>query len=75
MILSAGAIGSPKILLLSGIGDTDELKKAGVKVQHHLPDVGRNLQDHLMTVVQHALACARARAYPADIPSPPVVAG
>jgi choline dehydrogenase len=46
MILSAGAIGSPQILMLSGIGAGDELREAGVEPRHELPGVGRNLQDH-----------------------------
>ena len=46
VILSAGAIGSPQILLLSGIGAADELREAGVEPRHELPGVGRNLQDH-----------------------------
>ena len=46
MILSAGAIGSPQILMLSGIGDPGELRAAGVEPRHELPGVGRNLQDH-----------------------------
>ncbi|WP_146344987.1 GMC family oxidoreductase [Phaeobacter marinintestinus] len=47
VILSAGAIGSPQILELSGIGRGDVLQKAGVDVRHDLPGVGENLQDHL----------------------------
>lgn len=47
VILSAGAIGSPHLLLLSGIGSREELQAAGVQVTHHLPGVGKNLQDHL----------------------------
>lgn len=47
VILSAGAIGSPQILELSGIGQGDVLKKAGVEVRHELPGVGECLQDHL----------------------------
>ena len=46
VILSAGAIGSPQLLLLSGIGDAGELSAAGVTPRHQLPGVGRNLQDH-----------------------------
>jgi choline dehydrogenase len=46
VLLSAGAIGSPQLLLLSGIGPADELHAAGVEVRHELPGVGRNLQDH-----------------------------
>ncbi len=47
VILAAGAIGSPKILQLSGIGDGEALKAVGIDVRHHLPAVGRNMQDHL----------------------------
>jgi choline dehydrogenase-like flavoprotein len=46
VLLSAGAIGSPQLLLLSGIGAGDELRTAGVEPRHELPGVGRNLQDH-----------------------------
>ncbi|MBK0019818.1 GMC family oxidoreductase N-terminal domain-containing protein [Brucella pseudogrignonensis] len=47
VIVSSGAIGSPKLLLQSGIGPADHLKKAGVNVKHDLPGVGENMQDHL----------------------------
>ncbi|SDA92696.1 GMC family oxidoreductase N-terminal domain-containing protein [Sinorhizobium sp. NFACC03] len=47
VILSAGAIGSPQILQLSGIGPGGLLKRHGVEVVHDLPGVGENLQDHL----------------------------
>ncbi|MEM8974031.1 MAG: choline dehydrogenase [Pseudomonadota bacterium] len=47
IILSAGAIGSPQILQLSGIGPGAVLSDAGIEVQHELPGVGENLQDHL----------------------------
>lgn len=47
VILSAGSIGSPHILQLSGIGPSDVLNKAGIDVAHDLPGVGENLQDHL----------------------------
>jgi choline dehydrogenase-like flavoprotein len=46
VLLCAGAIGSPHLLLLSGIGPAVELRAAGVEVRHDLPGVGRNLQDH-----------------------------
>jgi choline dehydrogenase len=46
VLLSAGAICSPQLLLLSGIGPADDLRAAGVQVRHELPGVGRNLQDH-----------------------------
>jgi choline dehydrogenase len=47
VILSAGAIGSPQILMLSGIGPAEDLKGHGIAVRRDLPGVGRNLQDHL----------------------------
>lgn len=47
VVLSAGAIGSPKILLHSGIGPKEHLKEVGVEARHDLPGVGSNLQDHL----------------------------
>jgi choline dehydrogenase len=51
VILAAGTINSPQLLLLSGIGPADELEKLGVNVVHDLPGVGRNLQDHPMVSV------------------------
>ena len=47
IILAAGAIGSPQLLELSGIGNGEILGEAGVPVRHELPGVGENLQDHL----------------------------
>jgi choline dehydrogenase len=47
IILSAGSIGSPKLLQLSGIGPTDHLKSRGITPLHHLAGVGSNLQDHV----------------------------
>ena len=46
IIISAGAINSPQILMNSGIGDAEELKKHGIDVVHELKGVGKNLQDH-----------------------------
>jgi len=51
VILSAGAIQSPHLLMLSGIGDPIELGKQGINVIHALPGVGKNLQDHVWTGV------------------------
>jgi len=51
VILSAGAIQSPQLLLLSGIGAADDLGSAGVEVRHDLPGVGHNLQDHPFVTV------------------------
>ena len=51
VILSAGAVGSPHILQLSGVGDPDHLDRAGIPVLHALPGVGRNFQDHFVVRV------------------------
>lgn len=47
VILSAGAFGSPQLLMLSGIGPAEELSKHGIRPVHVAPQVGQNLQDHL----------------------------
>src|SRR5262245_36812663 len=47
VIVASGAIGSPKLLLQSGIGPAEHLRTVGVQVVHDLPGVGANLQDHL----------------------------
>ena len=47
VLVTSGAIGSPKLLLQSGIGPEKHLKNVGVKLQHRLAGVGQNLQDHL----------------------------
>ena len=47
VIVTSGAIGSPKLLLQSGIGPADELRQVGVTPVHDLPGVGKNLHDHL----------------------------
>uniref|UniRef100_A0A8D2KYR7 Choline dehydrogenase n=2 Tax=Varanus komodoensis TaxID=61221 RepID=A0A8D2KYR7_VARKO len=52
VILSGGAINSPQLLMLSGVGNSDDLKKLGIPVVCHLPGVGQNLQDHLELYVQ-----------------------
>ncbi len=49
VVLSAGAIGSPQLLLLSGVGPKDELAEVGVECLVDLPDVGKHLKDHLHT--------------------------
>ncbi|MEP1383887.1 MAG: choline dehydrogenase [Paraglaciecola sp.] len=53
IVLSAGPIGSPHLLQLSGIGSRDTLKAVGIDVKHHLPGVGQNLQDHLEFYFQY----------------------
>ncbi|MEM9523611.1 MAG: GMC oxidoreductase, partial [Pseudomonadota bacterium] len=47
VILSSGAIGSPQLLMLSGIGEADQLRNHGIDVVRDVPAVGRNMQDHL----------------------------
>ncbi len=51
VLLSAGSYNSPQILMLSGVGDADELKRHGIALKKHLPGVGKNLQDHLFSAV------------------------
>ena len=53
VVLSGGAINSPQLLLLSGIGPRAELEKHGIPLVHELPGVGQNLQDHLDVIVAH----------------------
>lgn len=52
IILCAGAIGSPHLLMLSGIGDADDLRQHSIKMVQHLPGVGRGLQDHIGVPIQ-----------------------
>jgi choline dehydrogenase len=54
VILCGGAINSPQLLQLSGVGNATELEPLGIDVVHDLPAVGENLQDHLEVYVQHA---------------------
>ncbi|HTS39789.1 MAG TPA: GMC family oxidoreductase N-terminal domain-containing protein [Xanthobacteraceae bacterium] len=53
IILAGGVINSPQILMLSGIGDPDDLKPLGIKVNLPLKGVGKNLQDHVMVPVAY----------------------
>uniref|UniRef100_M4BWL6 Glucose-methanol-choline oxidoreductase N-terminal domain-containing protein n=1 Tax=Hyaloperonospora arabidopsidis (strain Emoy2) TaxID=559515 RepID=M4BWL6_HYAAE len=53
VILSGGAINSPQLLMLSGVGDADHLTEVGVPVVQHLPAVGRNMEDHLDLYIQY----------------------
>mgnify|MGYP001598083379 FL=1 len=48
IVLSAGTVATPKILMLSGIGDAEELRGLGIKPIVHSPNVGRNLRDHIL---------------------------
>ncbi len=54
VILCGGAINTPQLLQLSGVGDRDLLAQHGIDVVHHLPGVGENLQDHLEVYIQYA---------------------
>ncbi|WP_230460530.1 GMC family oxidoreductase [Sansalvadorimonas verongulae] len=51
VVLSAGAVQSPQLLMLSGIGDPAELEKHNIPLTHKLPGVGKNLQEHADTVI------------------------
>jgi len=51
VLLAGGSINSPQLLLLSGIGPADEISRVGIRAIHHLPGVGKNLQDHPMVSV------------------------
>jgi choline dehydrogenase len=55
VVLAAGAIQSPQLLMLSGIGDGQHLSSLGIEVRHHLPGVGRNLHDHLASPVHMSM--------------------
>ena len=57
VILSSGPINNPKLLKLSGVGNSAELGEHGIEVKHHLPGVGENLQDHLEIYMQ--MACTQ----------------
>ena len=48
VVLSAGALNTPRLLMLSGIGDEAELRRHGIRVAAKLPGVGRNFQDHVL---------------------------
>ncbi len=52
VIISAGSINSPQLLLISGIGPANDLNDLGIKVIKDLPGVGKNLQDHIETYIQ-----------------------
>lgn len=51
VIMSAGTVNTPQLLMLSGIGPQKHLSQLGIKTIHHSPQVGQNLQDHLMAVL------------------------
>jgi choline dehydrogenase-like flavoprotein len=54
VIISAGAYNSPQLLMLSGVGDPDELKANGIKLVHPLPGVGENLMEHPAVFLQNS---------------------
>jgi choline dehydrogenase len=74
ILLAAGAIGSPHLLHLSGIGPADTLRQAGIPVLHDLPGVGENLNDHPDLVVQHRCT-APLSVWPATRPLRALAAG
>jgi choline dehydrogenase-like flavoprotein len=51
VVLCGGAVNSPQLLMLSGIGDRDHLAEHGIEIAYHAPEVGQNLLDHLVTPV------------------------
>ena len=55
VVLTGGAIGSPQILQLSGVGDGEALKALGIEVKHHLPAVGGNFHDHPAVLLQEVM--------------------
>ena len=56
MIVCGGAIGSPQLLLLSGIGPADDLRPLGIEVMADLPGVGANLHDHFLATILYESA-------------------
>ena len=58
VILSGGAVNSPHLLQVSGIGPAEHLRDIGVEVRHHLPGVGANLQDHYVARISHRVTGA-----------------
>ena len=64
VIVASGAIGSPQLLLRSGIGPADELREAGVDPRHELPLVGKHLEDHLLAGIVHACPTTRKLSIP-----------
>lgn len=76
VIVCAGAIASPRLLLASGIGDREQLKPLGIRCQKHLPGVGENLQDHIDSMVTvrsvsaQSIGVSLATLLPNVIPAP-----
>ena len=65
VILCAGALASPHLLMLSGIGDGNVLQRHGIKTVVHVPGVGRNLQDHFNVRIQ--AQCTPESSYNQDL--------
>jgi choline dehydrogenase-like flavoprotein len=69
VILAAGVINSPQLLMLSGIGDPAELRSHGIAVAAPLKGVGRNLQDHISAGIMWRPRCGRAASWHAAVPA------
>lgn len=54
VVLAAGVVNSPQLLMLSGIGEAEHLQQHGIEVLHHLPGIGKNLQDHVDCCLVHS---------------------
>ena len=61
VILSAGTVASPKLLMLSGLGPKEHLEEMGVPVRRHIPGVGQNLQDHIFSILPVVTKVSRPR--------------
>ena len=70
VVLSSGAIGSPHLLLLSGVGPAEQLRSVGIGPAHDLPGVGKNLRDH-----PYAAVVFRARGDRPDVQAPVIQVG
>ncbi|WP_449433305.1 choline dehydrogenase [Pseudomonas putida] len=67
VILCAGAFNTPKLLMLSGIGPADELRKHGIEVKHAVEAVGRNLENHVAASVQYSASAEHSLASEFDL--------
>ena len=70
IIVSSGAIASPQLLMLSGVGPREHLESLGIQVVHDLPGVGQNLRDH-----PAAAALYHAVGDPPDVQAPTIQVG
>ena len=68
VVLAAGAIGSPQILMLSGVGPGEHLREHGIEVVHDLPGVGRHMQDHLQ--IRSVYRCRRGSTLNEEVNNP-----